>query len=59
MGDCSTRPNSWFWRDWQIVMMATKYTLSRYKSHCIYFSANEELQTEAKRAQKYRNKKGG
>lgn len=57
MADHSTRPNSWFWRDWQIVMMATKYTLNRYKSHCIYLTANEDLRTEAKRAEKYRVKK--
>lgn len=56
MADHSSRPNSWFWKDWQIVIMATKYTLSRYKSHCIYFTVNEELKIEAKRAEKYRNK---
>lgn len=37
-------------------MWATKHTLSRYKSHCIYFTVNEELKIEASRAEKYRNK---
>lgn len=43
-------------REWEFVMMATKYTFSRYRSHCIQFTVNEELQIEAKRSEKYRNK---
>ena len=56
MPDSCGRPNSGFWKEWQIVMWATKHTLSRYKSHCIYFTVNEELKIEAKRAETYRNK---
>ena len=37
-------------------MMATKYTFSHYKPHSIAFTTNEELKTEAKRSEKYRNK---
>ena len=56
MPDSYARPNSGFWKEWQIVILATKYTLSRYREHCISFTVNEELRTEAKRAEKYRNK---
>ena len=56
MPDSYARPNSGFWKEWQIVVLATKYTLSRYREHCISFTPNEELRTEAKRAEKYRNK---
>ena len=56
MPDSYARPNSEFWKEWQIVILATKYTLSRYREHCISFTVNEELQTEAKRAQKHRDK---
>ena len=56
MPDSYARPNSKFWRDWQIVMMATKYTFSHYKPHSIAFTTNEELKTEAKQSEKYRNK---
>ena len=56
MPDSYARPNSGFWKEWQIVILATKYTLSRYREHCISFTANEELRTEAKRAKKYRDK---
>ena len=56
MPDSYARPNSGFWKEWQIVILATKYTLSRYREHCISFTANEELLTETKRAEKYRNK---
>lgn len=56
MPDSYARPNSGFWKEWQIVILATKYTLSRYREHCISFTANEELRTEAKRAQKHRDK---
>lgn len=57
MPDSYARPNSGFWKEWQIVILATKYTLSRYREHCISFTVNEELRTEAKRAEKYRVKK--
>lgn len=57
MPDSYARPNSGFWKEWQIVILATKYTLSRYREHCISFTTNEELRTEAKRAEKHRNKK--
>lgn len=56
MPDSCGRPNSGFWKEWQIVMWATKHTLSRYRNHCIHFTVNEELKVEAKRAEKYRNK---
>ena len=56
MPDSYARPNSGFWKEWQIVVLATKYTLSRYREHCISFTVNEELRTEAKRAQKYCDK---
>lgn len=56
MPDSCGRPNSGFWKEWQIVILATKYTLSRYREHCISFTVNEELKIEAKRAEKYRNK---
>ena len=56
MPDSYARPNSGFWKEWQIVILATKYTLSRYREHCISFTVNEELRTEAQRAEKYRNK---
>ena len=56
MPDSYARPNSGFWKEWQIVILATKYTLSRYREHCISFTVNEELRTEAKRAEKYRKK---
>lgn len=56
MPDSYARLNSGFWKEWQIVILATKYTLSRYREHCISFTANEELLTETKRAEKYRNK---
>lgn len=56
MPDSCGRPNSKFWKDWQIVMMATKYTFSRYRKHHIEITTNEELRTEARRAEKYRNK---
>ncbi len=56
MPDSYARPNSKFWRDWQIVMLLTQYTFSRYQEHNIKFTVNEELRTEAKRAEKYRNK---
>lgn len=56
MPDSYARPNSCFWKEWQIVMLATKYTLSRYREHCISFTVNEELRFEASRAEKYRNK---
>ena len=56
MPDSYARPNSKFWRDWQIVMLLTQYTFSRYREHNIKFTVNEELRGEAKRAEKYRNK---
>lgn len=56
MPDNYKRPGSPFWRDWEIVIMATKHNLSRYRKHCIYFTVNEELHVEASRAEKYRNK---
>ncbi len=56
MPDSYARPNSGFWKEWQIVILATKYTLSRYREHCISFTTNEELRTEAKRSEKYRDK---
>lgn len=56
MPDSYARPNSKFWKDWQIVMMATKYTFSRYRKHRIEITTNAELALEASRAEKYRNK---
>lgn len=56
MPDSYARPNSVFWKEWQIVIFATKYTLSRYREHCIKFTVNEELRLEASRSEKYRNK---
>lgn len=43
MPDSYARPNSGFWKEWQIVILATKYTLSRYREHCISFTVNEEI----------------
>ena len=57
MPDDYRRPNSPFWKDWEIVMMATKYTFSHYRNHCIRFTVNEELLAEASRAEKHRKKK--
>ena len=56
MPDSYRRRNAAIWRDWEIVMMATKYTFSHYRKHHIEITTNEELRTEARRAEKYRNK---